>query len=107
MPRPYGLRGGSRATFSDAVLESKWMAGYDGRPSTTLINYTEQGALTIDLPRLGFLHRVIEHVRACLQDRAASQLSPASVLATLRVTVDVHHALNHATERRGARARAT
>jgi predicted dehydrogenase len=94
MPKPYGLRGGSRATFSDAVLESSWTAGYDGRPSTTLTEYTDQGQRTIDLPDSDAYTAVIEHVIACMQGRAASRLSPASVLDTLRVTLDVHHALN-------------
>jgi UDP-N-acetylglucosamine 3-dehydrogenase len=94
MPRAYGLRGGSRATFSDAVLESSWTAGYDGRPSTVLTEYTAQARRTIDLPDADAYTAVIEHVIACLQGRAASRLSPASVLDTLRVTLDVHHALN-------------
>jgi predicted dehydrogenase len=94
MPKPYGLRGGWRATFSDAVLESSWTAGYDGRPSTMLSEYTDQAQRTIDLPHTDAYTAVIEHVIACLQGRAASRLSPASVLDTLRVTLDVHHALN-------------
>jgi UDP-N-acetylglucosamine 3-dehydrogenase len=88
------MRGGYRATFTDAVLESSWAAGYDGRPSTTLTEYTDQAARTIDLPDSDTYTAVIDHVIACLQDRAASRLSPASVLDTLRVTLDVHDALN-------------
>lgn len=94
MPKPYGLRGGSRATFSDAVLESSWTAGYDGRPSTMLTEYTAQDQRTIELPASDPYTAVIEHVLACIQERAASRLSPASVLDTLRVTIDVHDALN-------------
>jgi predicted dehydrogenase len=94
MPKPYGLRGGSRATFNDAVLESSWTAGYDGRPSSMLTEYTDQAQRTIDLPDSDAYTAVIEHVIACMQGRAASRLSPASVLDTLRVTLDVHHALN-------------
>jgi predicted dehydrogenase len=94
MPKPYGVRGGFRATFSDAVLESSWTAGYDGRPSTMLTEYTDQAQRTIDLPDADAYTAVIEHVIACLQGRAASRLSPAGVLDTLRVTLGVHDALN-------------
>jgi predicted dehydrogenase len=94
MPKPYGLRGGSRATFRDAVLESSWTAGNDGRPSTVLTEYTEQAQRTIDLPDADAYTAVIEHVIACIQGRATSRLSPASTLDTLRVTLDVHQALN-------------
>ena len=40
MPRPYGVRGGYLAAFGDAVLESSWTAGWDGRPTGTLTEYT-------------------------------------------------------------------
>jgi predicted dehydrogenase len=94
MPKPYGLRGGLRATFGDAVLESSWTAGYDGRPTTTLTEYTDEGRRTIELPDSDAYTAVIEHVIACIQGLAASRLSPDSVLDTLRVTLDIHHALN-------------
>lgn len=96
MPKPYGLRGVSRATFTDAVLESSWTAGYDGRPSTTLTEYADQTERTVDLPDSDPYRSVIGHVIACLQGRAESRLSPASVFDTLRVTLDVHHAMNRA-----------
>ncbi len=94
MPKPYGVRGGFRATFTDAVLESSWTAGYDGRARPTLTEYTDQAERTIDLPDSDAYAAVIEHVIACLQRGAISGLSPASVLDTLRVTLDVRHALS-------------
>jgi predicted dehydrogenase len=94
MPKPYGMRGGYRATFTDAVLESSWKAGYDGRPTTTLTEYTDQTQRTIDLPDSDAYTAVIEHVIDCLQDRASSRLTPASALDTLHVTLDVHKAFN-------------
>jgi predicted dehydrogenase len=93
MPKPYGLSGGSRATFTDAVLESSWTAGYDGRPTTTLTEYTEQAERDIQLPATDAYTAVIDHVIACLQGRAESRLSPDSVLDTLRLTLDIHNAL--------------
>lgn len=93
MPRPYGLRGGYRAVFHDAVLESTWTAGYDGRPSTALAEYTEQGRRDIELPTIDAYTAVIDHVIACCQGRATSRLGPASVLDTLQLTLDIHNAL--------------
>jgi predicted dehydrogenase len=93
LPKPYGVRGGYRAVFSDAAIESSWTAGYDGRPTGTLIEYTQQGTRDIDLPARDAYTAVIDHVIACCQGREASRLSPASVLDTLQLTLDVHTAL--------------
>ncbi len=98
MPKPYRLRGGSRATFTEAVLESSWTAGYDGRPSTTLSEYTAQAERVIELSHSDAYTAVIDHVIACLQGRAKSRLSPRSVLDTLRLTLDVHDALSTQTK---------
>jgi predicted dehydrogenase len=96
-PKPYGMRGGYRAVFTDAAIESDWTAGYDGRPTTTLTEYTEQGQREIDLPARDAYAAVIDHVITCCQSREASRLSPASVLDTLQLTLDVRTALTAAT----------
>jgi predicted dehydrogenase len=93
LPKPYGMRGGYRAVFTDAAIESRWTAGYDGRPTGTLIEYTEQGQREIDLPARDAYAAVIDHVIACCQGRASSRLSPASVLDMLQLTLDVRAAL--------------
>jgi predicted dehydrogenase len=93
LPKPYGMGGGYRAVFTDAAIESSWTAGWDGRPTTTLTEYTEQGSREIDLPARDAYAAVIDHVIACCQGREASRLSPASVLDTLKLTLDVHAAL--------------
>ena len=36
----------------------------------------------------------IDHVLACLQGEAINQLTPASVLDSLKLTLDVHQAVN-------------
>jgi predicted dehydrogenase len=105
MPKPYGLSGGSRATFTDAVLESSWTAGYDGRPNTTLTEYTGRAGRTIDLPHSDAYTAVIDHVIGCLRGRAKSRLSPRSVLDTLRLTLDVRNALTTQSCRRAANGR--
>jgi predicted dehydrogenase len=96
LPKPYGMRGGYRATFTDATIESSWTAGYDGRPTTTLIEYTEQGQREIDLPTRDAYAAVIDHVLACCQGRDSSRLSPVSVLDALQLTLEVRTALTAA-----------
>jgi hypothetical protein len=93
LPKPYGVRGGYRAVFTGAAIESSWTAGYDGRPTTTLTEYTEQGQREVDLPARDAYAAVIDHVVACCQGREASRLGPASVLDALQLTLDVHAAL--------------
>ena len=36
---------------------------------------------------------MIDHVFACLAGRSTSRLDPASVLDSLKLTLDIHHAL--------------
>jgi predicted dehydrogenase len=93
LPKPYGMRGGYRAVFTEGAIESDWTAGYDGRPTTTLTEYTEQGQRGVDLPARDAYAAVIDHVIACCQGRDSSRLSPASVLDTLQLTLDVRTAL--------------
>ena len=93
LPKPYGMRGGYRAVFTQGAIESSWTAGYDGRPTTTLTEYTEQASREVDLPARDAYAAVIDHVLACCQGRDGSRLSPASVLDTLQLTLDIHAAL--------------
>jgi UDP-N-acetylglucosamine 3-dehydrogenase len=87
------MRGGYRAVFTDAAIESNWTAGWDGRPTTTLTEYTEHGSREVDLPARDADAAVIDHVVACCQGRSSSRLSPASMLDTLQLTLDVRAAL--------------
>jgi predicted dehydrogenase len=93
LPKPYGVRGGYRAVFTEAAIESSWTAGYDGRPTTTLTEYTARGQREVDLPAGDAYTAVIDHVIACCQGRNTSRISPASVLDTLQLTLDIHTAL--------------
>jgi predicted dehydrogenase len=93
LPKPYGMRGGYRAVFTEGAIESSWTAGWDGRPTTTLTEYTEQGQREIDLPARDAYAAVIDHVLACCQGRDSSRLSPASALDTLQLTLEVRTAL--------------
>jgi predicted dehydrogenase len=96
LPKPYGMRGGYRAVCTEGAIESSWTAGYDGRPTGTLTEYTEQGQREVDLPARDAYAAVVDHVIACCQGRETSRLSPASVLDTLRLTLDVRTALTAA-----------
>jgi predicted dehydrogenase len=89
MPRPYGVRGGYLATFADAALDSVWTAGWDGRPTGSLTEYTATGARELDLAPANSYAAVIDHVLDCLACRATSRLTPASVLDGLQLTLDV------------------
>jgi predicted dehydrogenase len=93
LPKPYGMRGGYRAVFTEGAIESSWTAGYDGRPTGTLTTYTEQGQHEVDLPTRDAYGAVVDHVIACCQGRETSRLSPSSVLDTLQLTLDVRTAL--------------
>jgi predicted dehydrogenase len=93
LPKPYGMRGGYRAVCTKGAIESRWTAGYDGRPTGTLMEYTEQGQREVDLPARDAYAAVVDHVIACCQGRDSSRLSPASVLDTLQLTLDVRTAL--------------
>ncbi len=56
MPRPYGIRGGWRATFAGAVLEYTMRAGFTGQGPATLAEHTADGEQPIDLPAARRLH---------------------------------------------------
>ncbi|MGH3736620.1 MAG: Gfo/Idh/MocA family protein [Micromonosporaceae bacterium] len=95
MPTPYGVAGGYRATFTDAVLEHAYTAGFTGQPEAPVTTeHTSRGRLELDLPTTDTYTAVIDHVLDCLNGRAANRLAPASVLDTLELTLDLHHQLN-------------
>jgi UDP-N-acetylglucosamine 3-dehydrogenase len=90
------MRGGYRAVCTEGAIESSWTAGNDGRPTGTLTEYTEQGQREVDLPARDAYAAVVDHLIACCQGRDTSRLSPASVLDTLQLTLDVRTALTAA-----------
>lgn len=98
MPQPYGMRGGWRATFADAVLEYAMRAGFTGQGPAALTEYTSGGEREIELPAAEPYAAMIDHVLTCLANEAASLIEPASALPALEVTLEVRDRL---AEKRG------
>jgi predicted dehydrogenase len=97
MPRPYGMRGGWRATFTGAVLEYAMRSGFTGHGPATLTEYTADGERPLDLPDAGPPYAaMIDHVLACLTGRASNLIDPASALPALELTLEVHQRLTPA-----------
>ncbi len=96
MPKPYGVRGGYRATFSHAVLERSMIAGWEGQGPSTLVEYTAGGERVITLPETAPYEEMIDHVLACLAGRAENLVPPSSALVALEVTLEVHRLLGAA-----------
>ena len=96
MPQPYGMRGGWRATFTDAVLEYAMRAGFSGQGPATLTEYTSDGERDIELPAADPYAAMIDHVLTCLADKADNLIEPTSALPALELTLDVHYRLARA-----------
>jgi predicted dehydrogenase len=94
MPHPYGVRGGWRATFTDAVLEYTMRAGFTGQGPATLTEYTADGERPIELPTASAPYAaMIDHVLACLTGHADNLIDPASALPALELTLNVQRRL--------------
>jgi predicted dehydrogenase len=95
MPGPYGSRGGYRATFTGGVLEHGFVADFTGQaPRPVVHEYTDKGHRELPPDGPDAYTAMIDHVLACLRGQAVNQLAPASVLDSLRLTLDVHQAVN-------------
>ncbi len=93
MPQPYGMRGGWRATFTDAVLEYAMRAGFTGQGPATLTEYTSDAERDIELPTADPYAAMIDHVLACLTGQTENLIEPASALPALKVTLEVRDRL--------------
>jgi predicted dehydrogenase len=95
MPGPYSVRGGYRATFIGGVLEHRFVADFTGQaPQPVVQEYTDKGHRELPADGPDAYTAMIDHVLACLRGQAVNQLAPASVLDSLRLTLDVHQAVN-------------
>jgi predicted dehydrogenase len=96
MPQPYGMRGGWRATFTDAVLEYAMSAGFTGQGPATLTEHTANGQQPIELADTSPYPAMIDHVLTCLTGHTDNRIDPASALPALDLTLDVHQRLTRA-----------
>jgi predicted dehydrogenase len=95
MPQPYGARGGYRATFTGGVLEYGFVAGFTGEvPDPVVHEYTGDGHRELPAEGADAYTAMIDHVLACLGGEAVNELGPASVLDTLRLTLDLQNAVS-------------
>ena len=94
MPMAWGARGGYTATFHHGVLESLSSFGYDGKPQATVTAYTADRAEQLQLADADQYTAMIDHVLACLRGEDDNQITPASVLNTLTLTLDIDHSVN-------------
>ena len=97
MPRPYEIRGGWRATFTGAVLEYAMRAGFTGQGPASLTEYTADGEHPVSLPAVNPIEAMIGHVLAFLHGEAGNLIEPASALAALELTLEVHQRLTRPT----------
>ncbi|MCP2318925.1 putative dehydrogenase [Nocardia amikacinitolerans] len=96
MPMSWGARGGYTATFDNAVLHAVSTMGFDGKPTTTLIAYTSEGARELRLPPADQYTAMIDHVSAVLRGETANRITPASTLDALALTLEVDRKVNGA-----------
>ena len=95
VPGPYGVRGGYRASITGGVLEHSFVADFTGQaPQPVVDEYTDKGHRQLPADGPDAYTAMIDHVLACLHGQAVNQLAPASVLDSLRLTLDVHQAVN-------------
>jgi predicted dehydrogenase len=95
MPVPYGVQGGYRAGFTEGVLEHAFTADFTGQtPRPVVHEYTEKGHREIRAEGSDAFTATIDHVLACLRGEAINQLTPASVLNSLKLTIDLHQTVN-------------
>ena len=95
MPKPYGVRGGYRATFDDAVIEYTMHAGFTGQGPSALTVHTAAGDEPVGLADTSPYAAMIDHVLVCLADNAENLIEPASALDALELTLEVHNRLAH------------
>jgi UDP-N-acetylglucosamine 3-dehydrogenase len=94
MPMSWGASGGYTATFTDGVLEATSTMGFDGKPTGTVTAYTTDGVHELQLPPADQYTAMIDHVLAVLRGEADNQITPASTLDALKLTLDIDQRIN-------------
>jgi predicted dehydrogenase len=94
MPMAWGARGGYTATFEHGVLDATSTMGFDGKPTGTVTAYTADAARELELPPADQYTAMIDHVLAVLRGEADNQITPASTLDALQLTLDIDQRVN-------------
>lgn len=95
MPQPYGSRGGYRATFTGGVLEHDFAVGFNGKVVIPVVHeYTDDGHRELPVEGPDAYTAMIDHVLACLRAEEVNRLAPSTVLESLRLTLELHEAVN-------------
>jgi len=94
MPMSWGARGGYTATFTHGVLESISTMGFDGKPTGAVTAYTTDNVHELQLPPTDQYTAMIDHVLAVLRGEDDNQITPASTLDALQLTLDIDHKAN-------------
>lgn len=95
MPHPYSSQGGYRATFTDGVLEHDFVAGFTGEVAGPVVHECmDDGHREVLAEGSEAYTPMIDHVLACLRGEEVNQLVPSSVLESLRLTLELHEAVN-------------
>jgi hypothetical protein len=77
------------------VLEHDFVAGFTGQaPDPVVREYTDDGNRELSAEGPEAYTAMIDHVLACVRGEADNRLAPDSVLESLRLTLDVHHAVS-------------
>jgi hypothetical protein len=77
------------------VLEHNFVAGYTGQvPDPVVDEFTDIGHRELPAEGPDAYTAMIDHVLACLRGEEVNQLDPTSVLDSMRLTLDVHQAVN-------------
>jgi hypothetical protein len=67
--------------------------GLDGKPAGTVTADTADGTRELDLPPADQYTAMIDHVLAVLHGDATNQITPASTLDALQLTLDIDQAV--------------
>ncbi len=77
------------------VLEHRFGDGQD--LDSAVIEYTSSGTRTLKAEGPQNYAAMIDHVLTCLRGETENEISPSSVLDTLALTLDIHHAIQQRT----------
>lgn len=76
------------------MLEATSTMGFDGNLTGTVTAYTTDGVHELQLPPADQYTAMIDHVLAVLRGEVDNQITPASTLDALKLTLDIDQRIN-------------